>query len=242
MHSRGFILQHTHLQRLTFVPEIQLHLAAEITPLWRLTGAELGVQDLPPPFWAFAWAGGLALARYLLDHPRDVAGKTVLDFATGSGLCAIAAVKAGAASVLATDVDPFCAAAVALNAAANAVQVDFTSGDLLAGEPPAVDLILAGDICYEQPLATQALTWLRAAHAHGTRVLLGDPLRAYLPRDGLLQLAGYRVPVTQDLEALDVKAAGVFTFPRPGVAVAESAGTVPSIRIHPEAITAIQAR
>jgi predicted nicotinamide N-methyase len=210
----AFVLQHTRLQRPAFVPEIQLHLAAEITPLWRLTETELGRPDLPPPFWAFAWAGGLALARYLLDHPWEVSGKVVLDFATGSGLCAIAAMRAGAASAQAADVDPFCEAAVALNARANGVRVPFTGRDLLEADPPAVDLILVGDICYEQPLATRTLAWLRAAHTLGARVLIGDPLRTDLPRKELLQLAAYQVPVNHDLEAVDIKESGVFTFPR----------------------------
>jgi predicted nicotinamide N-methyase len=224
-----FVRQHTRLQRLTYVPEIQLYLAGEITPLWRLTEAALGQHDPPPPFWAFAWAGGLALARYLLDHPWEVAGKAVLDFATGSGLCAIAAMQAGAASVLAADIDAFCEAAVALNAPANGVSVSFTGHDLLDGDPPTVDLILAGDICYEQSLATRTFAWLRAAHIGGTRVLIGDPGRTYLPREALLQLAAYQVPVTRDLEATEVKATGVFTFPDAGSSAREFFTLVPDL-------------
>jgi predicted nicotinamide N-methyase len=210
---RSFILQHTRLQRPPYVPELQLHLADEITPLWHMTEAALDAQGVPPPFWAFAWAGGLALARYLLDHPAAVAGKQVLDFASGSGLCAIAALRAGAAAALAADIDPFCEAAVALNAAANGVRVAFTRRDLLAASPPAVALILAGDICYEQPLAARGLAWLREAHTRGTGVLLGDPGRQYLPQAGLVRLAAYQVPTTRELEDSAVKQAGVFTFP-----------------------------
>ncbi len=212
---RAFILQHTRLQPPPFVPELRLYLADAITPLWQMTEAELGAQDVPPPFWAFAWAGGQALARYLLDHPAEVAGRRVLDFATGSGLCAIAALKAGAASALATDIDGYCAVAVALNAEANGVQVAFTDRDLLTTDPPAADLILAGDFGYEQPLATRTLAWLRAAHVRGTRVLIGDPGRAYFPREGLVQLAHYAVPTSRDLEDSAVKQTGVFTFPAP---------------------------
>jgi predicted nicotinamide N-methyase len=210
---RAFILQHTRLQRPPHVPELHLHLADEITPLWRMTEEERGARGGPPPFWAFAWVGGQALARYLLDHPEDVAGKRVLDLATGSGLCAIAAMKAGAAYALAADVDVFCAAAVALNAWANGVRVAFTDRDLLADAPPDTDLILAGDICYEQPLAGRALAWLQTAHARGTRVLIGDPGRSYFPRTGLIRLADYQVPTTRELEDREVKRAGVFTFP-----------------------------
>ncbi len=210
---RAFILQNTRVQPPPFVPELRLYLADAITPLWQMTEAELGAQGVPPPFWAFAWAGGQALARYLLDHPAEVAGRRVLDFATGSGLCAIAALKAGAASALAADIDPFCAAAVALNAAANGVRVAFTDRDLLAADPPATDLILAGDFGYEQPLATRTLAWLQAAQAHGTRVLIGDPGRVYFPRAGLIRLAQYPVPTSRDLEDSEVKLAGVYTFP-----------------------------
>ena len=211
--GQGFVLQHTRLQRLPHVPELHLHLADEITPIWRLTEQELGKHGVPPPFWAFAWAGGLALARYLLDHPQEVAGRRVLDFAAGSGLCAIAAMQAGAAYALAADIDPFCEAAVALNAWANGMAVDFTNCNLLEADPPETDLILAGDICYEGPLAARALAWLQAAHARGIRVLIGDPARTYFPRQGLLRLAEYQVPTTRELEDLAVKWAGVFTFP-----------------------------
>jgi predicted nicotinamide N-methyase len=167
-------------------------------------------MGLPPPFWAFAWAGGQALARYLLDHPDEVAGKRVVDFATGSGIVAIAAAKAGAADVLAADIDGFCAAAVALNAAANGVAVRFTDANLLDAAPPSADVILAADICYEQPLAGLVMAWLGRARAAGTRVLIGDPGRSYFPMSGLTQLAEYRVPTTRELEDAEVKRTGVW--------------------------------
>jgi len=209
----GFILENTRPQRPPHAPELILHLADEVTPLWRLTEEELGRIGLPPPFWAFAWAGGQAVARYLLDHPAEAAGRRAVDFATGSGLVAIAAMKAGAVEVLASDIDDFCGAAVALNAAANGVRVRFTDRDLLNGAPPPVALITAGDICYEQPLAGRVLAWLRAAHDAGTRVLIGDPGRSYFPRQGLVRLADYQVETTRELEDFAIKRTGVWTFP-----------------------------
>jgi predicted nicotinamide N-methyase len=210
----GFILANTRLQSPPHTPELSLHLADEITPIWKMTEEELGELGLPPPFWAFAWAGGQALARYLFDHPRDVAGKRVVDFATGSGLVAIAARMAGAAEVLACDIDEMCAAAVEANARVNAVAVDFTNADLLAAAPPAVDLITAGDVCYEKPFAERALAWLALAHRQGVRVLIGDPGRSYFPREGLIKLAEYEVATTRELEDFAVKRTGVWTFPR----------------------------
>ncbi len=209
---RAFILANTRLQAPPHTPELRLHLADEVTPIWRLTEEELGELGLPPPFWAFAWAGGQALARYLLDHPAEVAGKRVVDFATGSGLVAIAAMKAGAAEVLAADIDPFCAAAVALNAEVNAVAVAFTGANLLDAAPPAADLILAADICYEQPLAARVMAWLAVARAAGTRVLIGDPGRSYFPKSGLMRLAEYRVPTSRELEDAEVKRTAVWTL------------------------------
>jgi predicted nicotinamide N-methyase len=210
---RAFILRHTHVQSLAHVPELHLHLADEIMPLWRITEEERRERDVPPPFWAFAWVGGQAIAHYMLDHPETVAHKRVIDFAAGSGLCAIAAMKAGAAYALAADIDPFSAAAVAMNARTNGVSVTFTERDLLDADPPDADVILAGDVCYEQPLAGRVLAWLRIANARGVRVLIGDPGRAYLPREGLLRLAEYEVPTTRELEGVTVKRAAVFTFP-----------------------------
>jgi predicted nicotinamide N-methyase len=209
---RAFILEHTRLQPPPHTPEIQLHLATEIEPIWRRTEEALQQEGLEPPFWAFAWAGGQALSRYLLDHPDEVAGKRVLDLATGSGLVGIAAMKAGAARVLAADIDPFCAAAVALNAEANEVELDFTGQDLLETPPPDVEVICAGDVCYAWPLADRVRRWLETAHAEGRRVLIGDPGRAYLPREGLIPLATYEVQTTRELEDREVRRTGVFTL------------------------------
>ena len=209
----AFILENTRLQRPPHTPELQLYLADEITPIWRMTEEELDRLGLPPPFWAFAWAGGQALARYVLDHPDEVAGQPVIDFATGSGLVAIAAMKAGAARVLGADIDIFCRAAVALNAGANDVAVAFTERNLLHTPPPTTGVIIAGDICYEKPMAEQVLAWLRAAHNAGARVLIGDPGRTYFPKQGLVQLAEYQVETTRELEDFAVKRTGVWTFP-----------------------------
>jgi predicted nicotinamide N-methyase len=208
----AFIAANTRLQPVPHAPEISLWLADEVTPIWRLTEEELGELGLPPPFWAFAWAGGQALARYMLDHPHEVAGKRVLDFAAGSGLVGIAAMKAGAASVLCADIDPFCASAVAANAAANGVRLDFTDDDLLDAPPPEVDVICAGDVCYERPMTDRVLAWLAQARANGARVLIGDPGRTYFPREGLTFLAEYRVPTTRELEDLEIKRSSVWAF------------------------------
>lgn len=208
----AFIVANTRLQAVPHAPEIRLWLADEITPIWRLTEEELGEMGLPPPFWAFAWAGGQALARWILDHPEEVAGKRVIDFASGSGLVGIAAMKAGAAGVLCADIDPFCAAAVALNAAANGVDPAFTDRDLLDAPPPAADVVCAGDVCYEKPMTDRVLTWLGQAKAQGARVLIGDPGRTYFPRDGLTFLAEYQVPTTRELEDLAVKRSSVWAL------------------------------
>ena len=207
-----FIAANTRLQTVPHAPEISLWLADEITPLWRLTEEELGEMGLPPPFWAFAWAGGQALARWLLDHPAEVAGKRVIDLATGSGLVAVAAMKAGAASVLAADIDPFCAAAVAANATSNDVEIAFTDADLLDAPPPPADLICAGDVFYEKPMAEAVLTWLKQAQANGTRVIVGDPGRTYFPKSGLTLLAEYTVPTTRELEDQEVKRSRVWSL------------------------------
>jgi predicted nicotinamide N-methyase len=211
---RAFIVANTTLEPPPHTPELRLHLASEITPIWKLTEEALAEMGLPPPFWAFAWAGGQALARYVLDHPAIVAGQGVVDFATGSGIVAIAAAKAGAARVLAADIDRFCEAAVALNAQANGVAVDFTGDDLLDQAPPAwAGVILAGDICYEKPLAERVMAWLGAARSAGATVLIGDPGRSYFPRQGLEKLAEYQVPTTRELEDMEVKKTAVWTLP-----------------------------
>jgi predicted nicotinamide N-methyase len=209
---RAFILANTRPQSPPHVPELTLRLADEITPIWRLTEERLGELGLEPPFWAFAWAGGQALARYVLDHPDEVAERRVLDFASGSGLVAIAAARAGAASVLAADIDGFCEAALALNAEANGVSVAYTGDDLLSGPAPAVEVILAGDISYEKAVAARVRAWLAAAQAGGTRVLMGDPDRSYFSRDGLVKLAEYEVETTRELEDFAVKRTAVWTF------------------------------
>ena len=210
---RAYILENTRIQPPPHTPELNLHLADEVTPIWRLTEEALAEIGLPPPFWAFAWAGGQALARYVLDHSDEVAGKRVLDFASGSGIVGIAAMRAGAGHTLATDIDPFCGAALAVNAELNDVRIDFTDQNLLDAPPPDVDVILAGDICYEKPLADQVMNWLAAAHVRGTRVLIGDPGRSYFPRVGLEKLAEYEVPTTRELEDREVKKTAVWTLP-----------------------------
>jgi len=182
------------------VPEIRLYLATEVTPIWLGTEEALARSGLPPPFWAFAWAGGQALARYLLDHPDEVAGRSVLDFGAGSGLIAIAAAKAGATSVLAAEIDNFAAAAIAANAALNDVEIAVQTADLLATVKSGWDVVTAGDVCYERPMADRVTGWLRMLTARGTLVLLGDPGRAYLPAEGLIERACYLVPTSRELE------------------------------------------
>lgn len=209
----AFIAANTRLQSVPHAPEISLWLADEVTPLWRPTEEELGEMGLAPPFWAFAWAGGQGLARWLLDHPSEAAGATVVDFAAGSGLVGVAAMKAGARRVLCADIDPFCRAAVSANATANAVALDFTGEDLLAAAPPAVDLICAGDVFYERLMAERVMDWLKRARADGTRVVVGDPGRSYFPKSGLELLAEYAVPTTRELEDQEVKRTRVWRLP-----------------------------
>ncbi|WP_054310496.1 methyltransferase [Mesorhizobium sp. 1M-11] len=193
------------------VPEITLRLADEAHDLWRRTEEELAEIGLPPPFWAFAWAGGQGLARYLLDHPEIVRNRRVLDFASGSGLVAIAAMKAGAASVEGADIDPFCETAIRLNAEANRVAVTFNGQDLVETDT-GWDLVLAGDVFYEKPFAERLLPWFSALRARGADILIGDPGRAYLPKTGLERLATYEVPVTRALEDAEVKRTTVWRF------------------------------
>lgn len=195
----AFIRAQTALTAPPLVPEIRLHLASEVTPLWRATEASLASKDVPPPYWAFAWPGGQALARYVLDHPAIVGGRRVLDFAAGSGLVALAAARAGAAAVTAADIDDFAAAAIRLNAAANGLSIPVATGDLTNAES-AWDVVLAGDVCYEQPMAGRTTAWLRRLATAGVTVLLGDPGRSYRPTDGLVELARYQVPTSLDLE------------------------------------------
>ena len=187
------------------VPEISLYVAHEAVPLWQQTEAELGQMGLPPPFWAFAWVGGQALARYILDNPAVVQGKKVLDLASGSGLVGIAAMMAGASAVIAADIDRFAVAAIRLNTSANNVVVTECSDDLLDGLPPEVDVIVVGDLFYEQPLAARLVSWLEVAKDRGIYVLIGDPGRSYLPKDRLVTCASYNVPVTRELEDSEIK-------------------------------------
>lgn len=204
-----FIKGNTALIAPPLVPEVRLHLATEIVPLWRSTEEELAAQGVPPPYWAFAWAGGQALARYVLDNPDCVKARTVLDFGSGSGLVAIAAAKAGAGAVLATDIDAFAAAAIALNADVNGTSLTVTTDDVI-GRGPAWQTILLGDMCYERPLAERILSWLRECLATGTEVLLGDPGRSYFPKAGLAKLATYRVATTRELEDREIRETGVY--------------------------------
>lgn len=206
-----FVAANTRLQAPPHVPEIRLHLADEALELWRLTEAELEARGLPLPFWAFAWAGGQALARHLLDHPGLVAGRSVLVFAAGSGLEAIAAVKAGARDVLATDLDPFALAAMALNAAANGVAFRMT-GENLVGRPVEAELCLLGDVFYERPMADEIAAWAGDLVRAGRTVLVGDPGRSYLPADRLDLLAEYRVATIRALEDAEVKRTRVYRF------------------------------
>ena len=195
----SFVRANTVIAAPPLVPEIRLHLASEITPLWHATEETLARHQLPPPYWAFAWAGGQALARHLLDHPALVAGKRILDFGAGSGLVAIAAVKAGARAT-AAEIDPLAQAAIRLNAVLNGVVVETEGDDVIGWDDTPWEIVLAGDMCYERPLAERLAEWLRRLAARGTTVLLGDPGRAYLPKSGLTALARYTVPTTLELE------------------------------------------
>lgn len=206
---RAFILGHTRLMPVPHAPEISLHVADEATPLWLKTEEELGEIGLDPPFWAFAWAGGQALARHVLDTPGLVAGRTVLDLASGSGLVAIAAAMAGAAHVTAVDIDPFTADAIALNAQANGVTVTPVVGDMIGG-PVEADVILAGDVCYAREMTERIVAWLGPLARAGRTILIGDPGRTYLPRARLQRLADYEVPVTRELEDMEIKRTSVW--------------------------------
>jgi predicted nicotinamide N-methyase len=217
---KAFIRANTRLQPVPLVPEISLHVADEAVPIWRKTEEELDAMGLPPPYWAFAWAGGQALARHVLDHPAAVAGLRVLDLAAGSGLVAIAAALAGAAPVVAADIDAFTDPAIALNAEANDVYIEIITRDLLAEDlpdhpasrQPRYDVILVGDLFYERDTAARALAFLDRHAATGARVLVGDPGRTYLPKDRLKRLAEYSVPVTRELEDLEIKRTTVWAL------------------------------
>ncbi|WP_209436082.1 class I SAM-dependent methyltransferase [Mesorhizobium metallidurans] len=202
--AKKFILDNTALMAPPHVPEIVLHLADEAHDLWLRTEDELTEIGLPPPFWAFAWAGGQGLARHVLDNPDTVRGKRVLDFASGSGLVGIAAVKAGAAEAIAADIDPFCATAIRLNAEANGIGIKFLGTDCI-GADDGWDVVLAGDVFYDRPFADRLIPWFAMLRARGAEILVGDPGRAYLPKTGLEPLAVYEVAVTRALEDAEVK-------------------------------------
>lgn len=207
--AEEFIRSQTVLSRPPLVPEIRLHLATEITPIWQATEAVLQQVGVEPPFWAFPWAGGQALARYVLDRPEVVSGRSVVDFGAGSGLLAIAAKLAGARSVCAADVDPVACTAARLNAAANRIEIDISGEDLI-GREIAAEAVLVGDMCYERGLADRMVRWLTDLAEQGSLVLLGDPGRTYLPSAGLEELASYTVPTSMELEDRTERATSVW--------------------------------
>ena len=202
MTAEEFCRAHTRVAHPPLVPEITLHLATEITPIWQATEAWLAEQGMEPPFWAFAWPGSIALARLVLDEPALVAGRRVLDFAAGCGLAAIAAARAGAALVEACEIDPLAVAATRLNAELNGVAVTALHQDMV-GEACRWDVILAGDVCYEAPMARHILPWLRAMAGQGALVLMADPGRAYFSREHVVERLTLRVPTTRELEDHD---------------------------------------
>jgi predicted nicotinamide N-methyase len=206
----AFIRDNTLALAPPLVPEIILRLATEVVPLWKKTEEELHEMGVPPPYWAFAWAGGQALARHILDNPQVVAGKRVLDIGSGSGLVGIAAMKAGAATVTAADIDGFAAAAIAINAQANGVTMKVATCNLIGGHAPW-DVILVGDLFYERPLAESLLAWLRPLDA---MVLMGDPGRSYFPKTGIERLSTYNVQTTRDLEDREIRETSVYRLTR----------------------------
>lgn len=209
---RAFVLRHTRLRPVPGLDGIRLQLADEVLPLWGAVQVETRDPEAALPYWAFAWSGGLAIARYLRDHPDRVASRRVFDFASGSGLCAIAALQAGAAAATGADIDRFAAAAIKLNARANGVRVDVVRRDVLDEDPPDADVIIAGDCWYEAGLAARVMPWLRRARDRGIDVLIGDPRRQYLPTDELLELAAYDVRTTTELEDLEHKRGFVYAL------------------------------
>ncbi|NQW11176.1 MAG: methyltransferase [Alphaproteobacteria bacterium] len=209
----AFIRANTLLKPPSLVPEIALHIADQALPLWEKTEEELAESGLPPPYWAFAWAGGQAVARYVIDHPEVVAGRRVLDVASGGGIAALACLWASAAHVAANEIDGFAIVAIGLNAEANGLTdgLELIARDMLdeptlaADGGPLWDVVLAGDVCYEKPMAERMIGWLRRHAAAGATVLMGDPGRSYKPKDGLVALAEYNVPVPRDLEDSDLR-------------------------------------
>ena len=211
-----FIRTQTHVNAPSILPELKLHLASEITPLWQLSEERLKAGDLPPPFWAFAWPGGQGVARYILDHPDVVQGKRVLDFAAGSGLTAIAAMQAGAAEAVAVDIDPLALHAIMLNAGLNGVAVEISDFIDMEKAPKHIDVITVGDVCYQQAMAAQVMRWLWLCVAAGIRVVMGDPGRAYVPESGLTELATYIVPTSLDIEDQESRTVKVWDVALPG--------------------------
>lgn len=215
---RAFVRRSTVLRAVPDVPGLRLHQANDVTTLWHATGHELGVADPALPYWAFTWSGGLAVARHLLVHPELVRERRVVDIGTGSGLCAIVPAKLGAASVTAVDVDPLAVAAAALNARANDVRISVRRADVLDEPPSEADVVIAGDVCYEESMAGRMLAWLSAAAERGLTVLLGDPGRAYAPA-GLVRLGSYRVHTSLEIEERTHKESAVYAIgpePRSG--------------------------
>ncbi|MFD5085630.1 class I SAM-dependent methyltransferase [Kitasatospora sp. NPDC058406] len=210
--DREFVRRETVVRPVPFVPEVNLHMAEDAIALWETTEDARGERGLPPPFWAFAWAGGVGVARYVLDHPELVDGRTVLDLAAGSGLVGIAAALRGAASVRAAEIDAYAVAAIGVNAEANGVRVDAAFADLLDGDGAPAEVVLAGDVFYERAMAARFLPFLERARARGAVVIVGDPGRAYLPRGRFTELAEYEVPVVADLEDAALKTTTVWSL------------------------------
>ena len=208
MNAAAFIEANTRIAAASLVPELRLHLADEVTPLWHATEAWLDQANMAPPYWAFAWPGGQALARHVLDHPALVQGRLVLDFAAGGGIAALACARAGARVVQAAELDPLAAAAIRLNAALNGLGIGVREGDIV-GTAGSWDLILCGDVCYEGPMTRHVLPWLRQL-AGTAEIWIADPGRAYLPQQGLIPLARYDVPTSRDLEDHTIRQTTVY--------------------------------
>lgn len=214
--ARAFVVRHTRLRPVPHLEELRLHLADDVYALWHDVQLETDDPDAALPYWAFAWGGGLAIGRYLREHPELVAGRRVFDLASGSGLCAIAAIGAGASAATGSDIDPFALAAMRLNARANDCRIDVVGRDVLDEPPPDADVVLAGDCWYEAGLAGRVLPWLQRARDRGIDVLVGDPGRAYLPVDDLVELAAYDVRTTTELEDLQRTTGHVYRLTAPG--------------------------
>jgi predicted nicotinamide N-methyase len=204
-----FIRANTELLSPPLVPELVLHLATEIVPIWKATEDELQSMGVSPPFWAFAWAGGQALARYVLDNPKTVRGKDVLDFGAGSGIAGLAAAKAGAKRALCADIDPFAVASMGMNAQANGLSIQATAEDLL-GVDRGWDTVLIADMCYERDLAARVDAWMKTMVRRGALVLVGDPKRNYFPGEGLVRVASYQVKTSRELEDREIRDTGVY--------------------------------